>query len=81
MKINPSSEAHLDCGHDSTNDSRDNQQDQNKKGKNYQLIIPHDERDPSRLKKLAARKARRKKKKIVERKARKKQKEDDKNTD
>lgn len=70
MKIDPSSSAHLDYGHSPEDGSGENKQDPHKKGKNYQPIIPNDERDKSCLKKLTARKARKKKKRISERRAR-----------
>ena len=77
MKIDPSTTStNLDYGHSSDDGSNEDSQNKQQKSDEYHPILPHDEADLSRSKKLAARKARKKKRKIAERRARQKKDED-----
>ncbi|MET4692371.1 hypothetical protein [Endozoicomonas lisbonensis] len=77
MKIDPSTTStNLDYGHNSDDGSGENQQNKKQDDKPYNPVLPHDHADVTRSKKLAARKARKKKRKIAERRARRKKSED-----
>lgn len=77
MKIDPSTTStNLDYGHNSDDGSNEDRQNKQQNSDEYQPILPHDDVEPARSKKLTSRKARKKKRKIAERKARQKNDED-----
>ena len=77
MKIDPSTTStNLDYGHNPDDGSGDNQQNKKQDDKKYNPVLPHDHSNIDRSKKLAARKARKKKRKIAERRARRNKDED-----
>ena len=79
MKIDPSTTStNLDYGHNPDDGSGDNQQNKKQDDKKYSPALPHDYSDVARSKRLAARKARKKKRKIAERRARRNKSKDDK---
>ena len=73
MKIDPSNTStNLDYGHNPDDGSGEKQQHKKQDDKQYNPVLPHDHSDVIRSKKLAARKARKKRRKIAERRARRK---------